>query len=536
MLSKDSMTMRMWVLFVLLLVLVHAQSDVYDIVQSTNIIIAKGVRSKLRPENILRGLGPYGYRGDLQKVYKALIRAKSERILNIAVIGDSVPFGSMVGPDKSWVSTLEPILSQILHPMKITVNNLAIPGVASHVQAISRIPSMLPILSKAHLILVDICMNDSPGICLSDCTTTDTSITLAPNQTLPEEGKTLMKMLLQAAPLAGLIYFETVTRGYFHPPHATTLSDLLQARKMSRSLTITQKPDTTCNLHIASLFHWRSLVELKIPLISYRDASCPPHHTPLPQQRPHPDQHPLLPPTQEMPWGPYVHPNVMPHRFMGRVVVLSLHELFRASDDTAYRDLAFYSTPAEKEWRMYTEPSSTNTNKLQTSFQGNEEESDPLVQCGLNPVYAVSTLNRTHFQPTRVGSAWSYIEDVQNKWGWVSQVSEKNAEADKEIVFDISVSSTWNIFYISHLKSYDSAMGQMQCCVECEHAFKVLFSIDGKWASHTSQEQVSHFSLPRPALRASSDHQQHQPSGIIRQRLRCRVNSGKFKIVSIIGC
>lgn len=91
-------------------------------------------------EDIIRGLTPHGYRGNVKKLHAILKKAILKKSLNIIVLGGSVPFGAGLEPNHArfcWPSQLMRMLQKIYN-IKVSVNNLSIRAVSSDSQATGR--------------------------------------------------------------------------------------------------------------------------------------------------------------------------------------------------------------------------------------------------------------------------------------------------------------------------------------------------------------------------------------------------------------
>ena len=91
----------------------------------------------ITPLDIIRGISPHGYRGNVKKLHQTLRKAVSKKSLNIIVLGGSLPYGAGLEPHTfrdCWPTQLQNILHKI-YKFKIKVNNLAIRAVSSDAQA-----------------------------------------------------------------------------------------------------------------------------------------------------------------------------------------------------------------------------------------------------------------------------------------------------------------------------------------------------------------------------------------------------------------
>lgn len=90
--------------------------------------------------DVIRGLSPHGYRGDVKRVHNVLNKAMHKKSLQVLVIGGSVPYGAGLEPNAyrdSWPTQLKHMLHNIFN-IKVYVNNLSIRAVSSDSQATSR--------------------------------------------------------------------------------------------------------------------------------------------------------------------------------------------------------------------------------------------------------------------------------------------------------------------------------------------------------------------------------------------------------------
>lgn len=87
--------------------------------------------------DIIRGLSPHGYRGNVRKVHNALAKAIAKMSLQVVIIGGSMPLGAGLEPHSyrdCWPTQLMHMLTSMLG-IAVKVHNLGIRAVSSDAQA-----------------------------------------------------------------------------------------------------------------------------------------------------------------------------------------------------------------------------------------------------------------------------------------------------------------------------------------------------------------------------------------------------------------
>jgi hypothetical protein len=87
--------------------------------------------------DIIRGLSPHGYRGNVRRIHNALRKAMEKKVLNVVVMGGSMPLGAGLGPNSyhdRWPRQLQNMLGEVFK-IKVRVHNLGIRAVSSDSQA-----------------------------------------------------------------------------------------------------------------------------------------------------------------------------------------------------------------------------------------------------------------------------------------------------------------------------------------------------------------------------------------------------------------
>lgn len=177
----------------------------------------------------LAGLSPYGYRGDVRRVHRALRRDLDQnQSLSIVLLGASVTTGYMLNnwQRDRYSVVLKGYLEDIFG-VNVTVHNLAMRATSSNTQAQFLFHKKMKTLSSASLVLVDISVNDRPchkevknvaketsKYLTSSSSAEDLQHQVKTQEKVFAEGRHLMKLLLFYLPESvGIAYFETFVSG-----------------------------------------------------------------------------------------------------------------------------------------------------------------------------------------------------------------------------------------------------------------------------------------------------------------------------------
>lgn len=471
---------------------------------------------RLERDDIAVGLRPHGYRGDLSRVKTALRRAHTENKLNIAVLGGSVTYGVGAGENEcgKWTNQLTQIMEKVLFPqMKINITNLGIRAASSAVQASSHFSLFLPVIETAHLVLVDITVNDYP------------SSTSTPDRF--HEGRKLMELLLQFSPSnTGVIYIETFSRNWLSQPTVifpSQINECIIGKRIVQPANYRGLPPmhTQCNrdrqkLDISSYFHWCPLLELQIPIISYVDISCRFSDAIWRKKI-----------NTLFLWGMDTHPSIKVHMYVAEIVGLSIFELYRETiDGRSYPIKSADLAASVNQWDDYilTHP---------VHFTEIEDKRENF--CNAHPTTRLPHVRGQPFEPSSNGVDWSYGEDVKGKPGWIaypiSALNHTHQDSERRQIrfgLNASLQNGHGIIKLELLNSYSDDMGVLSCCVNCDGPeFTPAKLFDTKIKEHQSQTFIA--SLPFKS-------HQHTTSITSFNIVRCQANSGKVKIVSLIGC
>lgn len=461
---------------------------------------------------ILSGLTPHGYRGNLSQVFRGLQRALTDGVLNVSVLGGSVPAGSGLKPGEDWPSVLRTTLGHLLPAeMPIHVTNLAQSGVPSLVQAHADFSVFLPTLLASHLVVVDITVNDNPEHDL-----------LHPSDQ-SAEGRLLMELLITFTPNVGVLYLETFSRMSMKCPCVTKPSDLDVVHKSRGVIAHGKFVHSHCPINISHYFHWEALLSLRIPILSYPDIACRFNNASA-----YGDS--IASNAAVGFWGTRTHPPANVHKYIAQVVGLSVLELFRDTLD----DEAHYPIGTDSTWKNFVleKPAISVSHSL-------------MLECGAHPTSEMSSLFPEQFKPLRHGSDWSFKEDVKGKPGWIADIrwpkQRVNMTGDmREIVFPVKLRGVEGKgrVELGVLRSYDPTMGILKCCMDCldvdpfapTHAFVMRHS------DRTSQVYTVWLNVDVDAGVPVNHGGGTSIANATLHVLRCRADFNKVKITSVVGC
>jgi hypothetical protein len=496
---------------------------------------------KLSRDVILRGLAPFGYRGDLTSVNKGLVRALESGNLTVVVLGGSVPYGHGLRhrQTESWPAQMKTVLAGLCPGLQVEVVNLAIPAIPSNSQAQTHFSQFLPHIQAAHMVVVDITVNDHAHHGLVVGPDGAPSPRQYPVGTVGRnvEGRLLMELLLGYAPDVGVLYFETfcssrrLHSGITAPPVPGAPSSRASSRASdgaSDGVEYISEPvlrlyKNCSDVDVSRSFHWPVLVEMRIPMLAFPDVAC---HYADPAAQPAD----IVSAAELGFWTTaIVHPPEPTHAFLAQVVGLGLAELMSAADSADSGAALLYSTRAEQLWRDYVTatPFRLPAGTLQA------------LDCDANPTTVMVADQPEGFRPASRGSEWSFAEDSPGKWGWISPRVKHTGAWDprqREIVFSVRmkrIGTAGGLIKLALLFSYEGIMGTLHCCVDCaadnsSHSFNFTHSFDTHQFERTSQTHVVTVAVPLEAEEKVGSVSQHA--------LRCRSNENKVKITGVIGC
>jgi hypothetical protein len=496
---------------------------------------------RLNPFVISRAMTPHGYGGDKTRLKAALKRAREEKGLHVVVLGGSVPWGARLRDNrKKWSDRLQIMLTAVLKPIKVTVTNLAVPGTPSHTQAQAHFTEFLPHLQHAHIVIVDISMNERPD-------TNYVNATGDGYDSRAHEGRRLMELLLTyTSNSTGIIYFETFSTANIIKPIVHQPQQMYQCSADSTvgfvNMVAVPRPGKTrqsdllflsdCinyDIDVATNFHWCSLLDLHIPIISYPDVIC--YYSSGPQKVSDPNSL----------WGRDPHPNPEVHQFISDIIGMSLLEVYHDvvhSKDVLVDVTADSTNEGVSRTVAWTEYMRLQPANLSRVF--NEDKPD--VDCSVHPTTVLSSRLNKLFVPVSRGEDWGYGEDRSGKSGWIVNPSKRNSVGasstsatpqKREIAFSLfsrANNGIGRIIKLEILKSYTEDMGTLSCCLDCDGGEHFVPSkvFDTRWQKHESQNEVVR--MPFEAAVSSVKN------GTSVNVLRCRANEGKVKIISVIGC
>lgn len=343
------------------------------------------------------------------------------------------------------------------------------------------------------------------------------------------EGRLLMQLLLRhAPPTAGIIYYETFVGGGKTSPVIHSLSDLQAALRQGLTdgvYDFQEEPITfDCFPDVGRYYHFQALVEYKIPIFSYPDVVCPIRNESL--------------------WGRTMHHSKEHHKFSAYLLARSLRAIARQdTSETQFDDMLPLPAGRIKEWNSYVYNSSSD-NKLTLDSK--------LVDCIVTPLSYVAVNTPLKFVPVRKGTDWRYYMDVAGKPGWIadalptSKVSTATSSENstdlvpkREIAFRVTFSALQPMLRLSFLRSYNSSMGTLTCCIsKREHrlsrcaAEARLYDFSGHWSDLTSQGVAVSVHLENVYAKNGA----HSPPAHVKRNVVCRADGGKFKLIGLVGC
>jgi hypothetical protein len=486
---------------------------------------------KLDRKIISRAMAPHGYSGNRTRLKAGLIRARKENALNIVILGGSVPYGTGLKTSRlRWSDRLKILLQNILEPIYVNVTNLAIPATPSHVQAQTHFAQFLPTLNQAHVVIVDISMNDRPSL---DGATDD-------GDSKAHMGQRLMELLLAyTSQSTGIVYFETFTAEWIAEPLVHRPEQLQQCtanQKWTRGDARLFMPNN-CIIYavdVARNFHWCSLLELQIPVISYPDVIC--YYSSGPQRLRDPG---VL-------WGQGAHPSAEVHQFVSNVVGMSLAEVFaevlRSVESHQHKndELAYNRTVSETgvrgndavaadAWDRYMQEHPVDLSRVM-------HEDRLEIECDLRPATVLSSQSAATFVALFQGADWWYGEDRKGKPGWIANSTRNGTPRDRrEITFGLQSLERGGvgIIRLELLKSYSQDMGALSCCVNCEGGenFVPSKTFYTRWVKKESQSVT--VGVP---FKGENGHVAFENNTTRSAIIRCRADDGKVKILSVIAC
>ena len=303
-----------------------------------------------------------------------------------------------------------------------------------------------------------------------------------------------------------------------------------------------------CPFDVTEFRHWPALRDYQIPTLSWPDVVC-------------------FRDVRLDLYDSFPHPRPLYHRYMGQVVGIGLFELLlQALLELQESESLSPVLPLEEHrlqqarlalWPMLKEVSNINASALAArkarrqqveSLVLSEFHSSPFVSSNCLIEERLTLLSGSqpkYFKPKKQGSIWSFGEDIfgNDKHGWIayneSTVYDKSISTepyyDDESEITFGFKSKRNILKVGVLHSYDSRMGTLACCVDCDK-FVPSLEIDTHWSKTKSVECLHSFkfaetSIPMRRLNMT-DH-----NGLEFRQLKCRVShSDKVKLLTIISC
>lgn len=404
-------------------------------------------------------------------------------------------------------------------------------------------------LSNAHLVLVDIAINDrvnNPALSLSaNATKFDKD---GDGRCLKVEGCELMDALLLLSPKSGIVYVETFpaafryatirTAAEYHaadaagfPQHAedSKVYSKIKPSGWRTNITLRALPGDNgghqwaapnfrpagWNLSVASNWHWPRLLQRKLPVISYGDGAA---KAALLSK----GHHPLIL------WSQYPHPDDRTHMLCALIVLHGLADML-INDVATKRETEWNRQLIEAKDAIVPEP----------SFMAHCHV-NMVTEIGVHMVKGKTPSGVPAFDDAMAGAGWQYFEDVPGKPGWIFGVEEQNLTSSRHSVeyaligFNVTLGPRRRVV-LTNLRTYGHNLGTAECMVGCANQDDPKCPsvvIETKWEKHFSQEAVSTLVIPSDA--------QHSGSGWGNQDVStvwCRAaNDGKFKLLAVGTC
>lgn len=327
------------------------------------------------------------------------------------------------------------------------------------------------------------------------------------------EGRLLMQLLMHFAPVTtGIMYLETFAGGGKTSPVIHSHQDLLNAQKEGLTDGVYDFEERAivfdCYPDVGRYYHFQALVEYKIPVLSYPDVVCP------------------ISRSNNSYWGAVMHHSREYHHFTAYIIALSIAKLSESDiSNTSVDEALPFPVTRIHEWNDYIyDPSSDTKLSLDSKY----------VVCIITPLSYMAVNRPARFVPGRRDGGWKYYMDVADKPGWIADALNplQATHAPRDIVFPITLSTEQPMLRLSYLRSYNKSMGTLSCCISesssrlhCPaQASRYVF--DGHWSDLTSQGVASAVHLSNIKGTAAT----------VQRNVVCTADSGKFKIIGVVGC
>ena len=509
----------------------------------------------VKRDTILRALSPNGYMGNITRLHEAVSTAVKKQDFVIAIVGGSVASGRGSPKGTAWPSALERYLRQVFH-FDVHILNLALRAQPSQTQAEFSFKNYKAYIAAADLIIVDITANDranDPRVRAhfgKRHHSADPPVHNYDKYYEFAEGKLLMNLLqMYSRPMSAILYVEVHTSSERISPILKTRADI-EAEAASfpcgdprRAVNCSYVNNMTllsqCPAAVDTYPHWMSLVQYKIPVLSFPTVSCETIGT-----------------GKDKYW-PEIHPPAESHDYLAKILVASIFEMsaeelpdYTASDGPI-RDPVLRDQIAD--WNQY----------IYSGNGFNRGSSDADLKdtiCASSPVSDMSVVHSKRFQPLRRGADWKYFEDVARKPGWICNQSpnRSNVEAEssaaldedkvvlpeyikfssfkpsrRDIVFSVRTSEVLPRIVLQMLSSYDHRMGTVTCGVYNQTGMMTggsPFVFNTRWSDHSSQAVGFDMNLKVDTVPT------HKADAFLSFDILCRANSGKIKISAVVGC
>jgi hypothetical protein len=351
------------------------------------------------------------------------------------------------------------------------------------------------------------------------------------------EGRLLMQLLLRHIPATtGIMYFETFVGGGKTSPIIHSPQDIADARLSGLTDGVYEYEESPvnfdCHPDVGKYYHFQALVEYKIPIFSYPDTICPIHNNSY--------------------WGGIMHHSKEYHKFTAYLLALSIFHMSKSDvSETKFDSELPFPIARIKAWNNYIHDPSTD-DKLTLDSK--------LVDCVVTPLSYMAVNRPAKFVPVKKGADWRYYMDVEGKPGWIADAVVDPSNFDhlgsvgtsREIVFPVVLSTNQPMLRLSFLRSYNTSMGKLRCCVSespeksarCSLgvAGSSTFEFNGLWSDETSQGVAVAVHLSSAIINVSGKAEKKGSTGetkmatSMKRNVVCKADGGKFKIIGVVGC
>ena len=271
----------------------------------------------------------------------------------------------------------------------------------------------------------------------------------------------------------------------------------------------------------ATLFHWPSLLERGVPILSYSAVVCDVTRTPGDS------------PNSTL-WTSWKHPGSSTHAVVATIVAAALSELAPSScqGELSPREP---NCEAQVRWRTYlSQQQQQKAAAAAAAPQAHQSER----ACMVSPRTFMTAAKPSTFSPEAAGTAWVFGEDVAGKPGWIARGAGDCDNCDataRDIEFAVEIGPA-RLIILTLLKTYSAEWGKLMCQVCAEPPSDTspssgiphcdqLHIIGSRWPKRESQADLARIPV--------ANHSTLQGKHV---RLQCTTDGGKFKLLEIATC